>query len=61
MRRGKQKVKTWEMLERDLLLVFRAMFGEVPKGNKQGEKLAPGPSGFFRRERLEEIIRANSE
>ena len=29
--RGKQKVKTWEMLERDLLLVFRAMFGEVPK------------------------------
>ncbi|MBX7046197.1 MAG: hypothetical protein K1X86_10195 [Ignavibacteria bacterium] len=54
---GKQKVKTWEELERSLLLQFRERFGDVPICNTQGKNLHPDrKSSYFREDRLEKII-----
>lgn len=35
----RQHVKTWNKLERALLLVFRAQYGEVPTCNSHGSKM----------------------
>jgi hypothetical protein len=37
--RRRAHVKTWMKLARGLLLTFRAIFGNVPIGNKQGNKI----------------------
>ena len=37
--RPRQKVKTWLLLERALLLAFRESFGEVPRCNSHGKKI----------------------
>lgn len=36
----RQNVKTWLKLERGLLLVFKDMFGEIPKLNTQGKNMS---------------------
>jgi len=57
-----QAVRTWETLERDLLIVFKAMFGKVPIGNTQGDKIPYSAlSKKFRREKLEKIIKTYSD
>jgi len=50
-------VKTWEKLERALLLVFRYKYGALPKCNSQGKKMKQKDEfKYFRRERLERIL-----
>ena len=54
---GRQSVKTWEELERSLLITFREIYGETPKCNEQGKKLdALKKSEHFREPRLKKII-----
>lgn len=36
---GTQNVKTWHRLERALIIRFRELFGELPRGNKKGSKM----------------------
>jgi len=35
----RQRVQTWRVLERALLLAFREKFGEVPKRNSHGKRM----------------------
>ena len=35
----RQRVKTWRLLERAMLLEFRAMYGEVPAANTHGKRI----------------------
>jgi hypothetical protein len=35
--RGKQSVRLWEVLERDLLSTFKDVYGEIPCYNQQGK------------------------
>jgi hypothetical protein len=57
-----QKVRAWELLEHDLLILFRCFYGDVPVGNSQGKQMSyDSISGKFKQERLEEIIRSYSE
>lgn len=37
--RPRQRVKTWVKLERALLLVFKEIYGDVPKCNTQGKNI----------------------
>lgn len=37
---GRQNVKTWRVLERALLLTFRATYGEVPLCNTHGKNIS---------------------
>lgn len=48
----------WEVLEHDLLAVFKQMHGEVPRYNIQGKGKGFAVDGikFFRKERLKNII-----
>jgi len=57
--RGKQSVKMWEILERDLLATFKAIFGEIPFYNQQGKGKKFSVSGikYFRKGRLEKVLR----
>jgi len=52
---GRPGLKMWRVLERDLLLAFRKLLGDLPKLNKQKPKF---PSGLFRAEKLERILTA---
>jgi hypothetical protein len=36
---SRQHVKTWQKLERALLLKFREQYGDVPKLNKHGKRM----------------------
>jgi hypothetical protein len=55
-------VRTWEILERDLIIIFKSMYGEIPIGNTQGDRLPYNAlSHKFRREKLEIIINKYSE
>lgn len=53
----RSNVKTWEKLERALLLVFRHKYGALPKCNKQGKKMKQRDEfKYFTRTRLEKIL-----
>ena len=53
----RQKVKTWEILERALLLEFRKEYGEAPLCNSLGTKMKEGDEfRLFRRKRIRTII-----
>ena len=56
--RGKQSVKMWEVLEHDLLSMFKYLYGDVPRYNRQGKGKGFVVDGikFFRKKRLENII-----
>ena len=56
--RGKQSMKMWEVLERDLLSVFKQRYGDVPRHNSQGigKGFTVDAIKFFRKRRLESII-----
>jgi len=60
--RGKQNVKIWEVLERDLLTTFKALFGEIPQFNRQGtgRKFSVDRIRYFRKRRLQKIVVALS-
>lgn len=57
--RGKQSVKMWEILERDLLATFKQIFGEIPFYNQQGKgkKFSLDGIKYFRKSRLEKVVR----
>ncbi len=56
--RGRQSVKMWEILERDLLPTFKDKYGRIPRYNTQGKGkgFAVERIKFFRKERLKNII-----
>ncbi len=50
-------VKTWEKLERALLIVFRQRYGALPKCNTQGKNMKERDEfKYFRRDRLEQVL-----
>ena len=50
-------VKTWQKLERALLLVFRHKYGALPKCNTQGKKMKQRDEfRYFSRDRLEKVL-----
>jgi hypothetical protein len=50
-------VETWKKLERALLLEFRSHFGEVPKGNNQGQRIRERDEfRYFQRTRIRSIV-----
>jgi len=50
-------VKTWEKLERTLLIVFRQRHEELPKCNVAGKKMKLRDEfSYFKRERLEKLL-----
>jgi hypothetical protein len=55
--RRRQGIKSWKLLERALLLGFRAQFGDIPKCNSQGKRFQEGREfDVFARERIRQII-----
>jgi hypothetical protein len=53
----KPGVKTWQKLERALLLVFRHKYGALPKCNTQGKKMKQRDEfKYFTRRRLERVL-----
>jgi hypothetical protein len=57
--RGIQSVRMWEILERDLLATFKAVYGEIPFYNQQGKgkKFSVDGIKYFRKSRLEKVVR----
>jgi hypothetical protein len=56
--KGRRRVKTWTKLERGLLLTFRQIFGEIPRCNRQGNRMKTTDElYYFTESRLREIIR----
>jgi hypothetical protein len=54
-RRG---VKTWHKLERAMLIAFRQMYGEVPRGNSHGAKVTETDEFvYFTHNRIDQMIR----
>ena len=52
-------VKTWQKLERALLLVFRHKYGSVPKCNTIGKNTRfRDEFNYFKRQRLENVLEA---
>lgn len=59
---ARQNVKTWEVLEKSLIIVFREKYGEVPLCNTQGNKYKQeGKSKYFKEDRLKKLISKYSE
>lgn len=57
-----QHVKTWQKLERGLLLVFRSIYGEVPVCNQHGKQIQEDDEfEYFSKQRLESVIRRAEE
>lgn len=55
--KGRQRVATWSLLERDLILKFRTMHGEIPRMNKQGKRFkVEDYSGLFKVQTLERLL-----
>lgn len=55
--RARQNVKTWNKLERALLLAFREMFGEVPRLNTHGKNIKEvNEFELFAKSRIKTII-----
>jgi hypothetical protein len=53
----RQRVKSWFVLERALILTFRDMFGAPPKCNSHGKRMKNRDElDYFRVERLREVI-----
>jgi hypothetical protein len=58
----RQGIKSWKMLERALILGFRAEFGEVPKCNSHGKKMKETREfEVFSRDRIRQVIRDLTE
>lgn len=57
--KGTQSLRIWEILERDLLATFKAIFGEIPFYNQQGKGKKFSVDGIerFRKTRLEKVVR----
>lgn len=52
-----QAVKTWQELERALLLAFREKYGSLPKCNKQGKHIKEQDVfKYFNRDRLRKVL-----
>ncbi len=55
--RARQRVKTWLKLERALLVVFRQLYGHVPRFNSHGRKMGPRDVfDYFSRARVRSIL-----
>jgi len=55
--RGRQRVKTWTVLERGLLLAFKERFGEVPRCNSHGKGMkARDEFEYFQKSRLTRVL-----
>jgi hypothetical protein len=56
--KGKQNVRMWEMLERDLLATFKSALGEIPFYNQQGKgkKFSVDGIKYFRKSRLQKVV-----
>lgn len=55
----RQRVQTWRKLERALLLEFRSMFGDVPKGNNQGKGIMEKDEfDYFQRSRIRAVLKS---
>jgi hypothetical protein len=53
----RQRVKTWQVLERALLLKFREIYGASPRCNYHGRRLKPGDEfEYFHPRRVKAII-----
>jgi hypothetical protein len=54
---ARQGVKTWQKLERALLLRFREKHGDVPVCNRQGTRMQERDEfAYFKRERLDVVL-----
>jgi hypothetical protein len=55
---SRQNIKSWRMLERALLLEFRAIYGEVPKCNVAGKGISERSEfKLFARDRVRQILK----
>ena len=53
----RQGVKMWRVLERAMLLMFKEMYGEVPRCNGQGQKMKERDEfKYFTRGRIRRIL-----
>jgi len=60
--RRRPKVQTWRKLERATLLSFREKYGNVPKFNSQGKRIAERDEfDYFTRSRILQILRDLAE
>jgi len=54
---ARPRVKTWEKLERAMLLAFRRQYGDLPKCNTQGKRMKDDkPDPYFRQSRIEKLV-----
>lgn len=59
---ARRRVRTWEKLERALLLTFREVFGELPMCNSRGSRMQSRDEfEYFSRERLKAVVRELSD
>jgi hypothetical protein len=60
--RGRRNVRMWEVLERDLLSMFKEIHGGIPFYNRQGggKKFGVAKIRYFRPRRLKNLITALS-
>lgn len=50
-------LRSWLHLERDLLITFKFIYGQVPAGNKSGKNFTPGRlSNLFQWSRLVKVL-----
>jgi hypothetical protein len=55
--KARRGVETWRKLERALLVVFRELYGEVPRCNRQGSRMKPRDVfKYFRHPRVRRVI-----
>jgi hypothetical protein len=55
--RGRQRVRTWSVLERGLLLAFKERFGEVPRCNSHGKAMKQRDEfEYFQKARLLRVL-----
>lgn len=55
--RGRQRVRTWRVLERGLLLAFKDRFGEVPRCNSHGRAMRIRDEfEYFQKSRLVRVL-----
>jgi hypothetical protein len=58
----RQGINSWKMLERALILEFRAEFGEIPKCNSHGKRMRETREfQVFSRDRIRQVIRDLTE
>ncbi len=55
--RSRQRVRTWHKLERALLLIFKEMYGTVPKCNSHGVNMEEADEFYyFARARVRDVL-----